>query len=136
MNLNTVSTLVYLVVSLVLLVVSLLMPKLAASIKLSPAQHQVVKEIADMVVPAIEQTCSLLSGPAKLQEATRVIGDLLAAANVHVSPALISTAIEAAVYAMNQSRSQAVTVLRPAVVPPTTPPTQTTTGMSTIPPAR
>jgi LL-H family phage holin len=87
--------------------------------RLSPNQQQAVQELAHMVVPAVEQSCSLLNGEGKRQEATRLISELLQATGVkNVPTALISTAIEAAVYGMNQSVMNAQTAKMPAVQPP------------------
>lgn len=83
---------------------------------MTPQQQTVVHDLANMVVPAVEQTCSALAGEAKRQEAVRIIGEILTSIGVkNVSSALINAAIEAAVFSMNQGRMTATTVKLPIV---------------------
>jgi LL-H family phage holin len=72
--------------------------------------QQKVFDVAQVVVPAVEQSAGMLVGPAKKQQAVVIIGDILGSLGLkNVSPALIDAAIEAAVYAMNSQTMTAQT---------------------------
>jgi LL-H family phage holin len=80
---------------------------------LPSSAQSVVKELAGIVVPALEQNASLLNGAAKKQEATRIIQSILASIKIQASPELIDACIEAAVYSLKQSVMTAQTTKLP-----------------------
>jgi hypothetical protein len=74
-----------------------------------------VTEIANLVVPAIEQNANLLNGFAKKQEATRLIGTILIKLGVQSSPELTDSCIEAAVYSLKQAVMTSSTTRLPTI---------------------
>ena len=114
------------VIQIVLLLLPLLpMPLIIASFKrlenrLVPASEQDrVKAIVRSVVMAVEQTCVMMAGPDKKGEAVRLISGLLAEHGLKVSPAMLDTLIEQAVYVVNQGQdpSHATQMSIPVVQP-------------------
>lgn len=116
MNASTLLAFAVLLAPIIFPLVSLLLQRLASNPKLSPTEQAALMGIAHYVVPAVEQTCGLLGGVSKKAEATRIISNILGDMGVSLSPAMIETAIESAVYNLNQLSQQ--TVKLPAVRPP------------------
>jgi hypothetical protein len=93
-----------------------LLARLSKDPKLSPSEQSALLGLSKYVVPAVEQTCGLLSGAGKKAEATRVLSSIFSELGVSVSPTMIEAAIESAVYALNASTDQ--TQKLPVVSPP------------------
>jgi len=67
--------------------------------------HGLVEEVVNIVVLAVEQTsATLLDSPAKKQAAMKMATELLQSWHITVSQEMLSTMIEAAVFALNQSK--------------------------------
>jgi LL-H family phage holin len=119
MNADTLITIVSLATPLLAFLASYLSHMIYQKL---PTQDQAaVKQIADLVVPAVEQSASLLSGAGKKQEALRIATSIMNALGIKMNATLLESAIEAAVYAMNQQRQTSITVMRPAVPVATSP---------------
>jgi len=67
--------------------------------------HQIVEEVVHIVVLAVEQTSATFSdSPAKKQAAMKMATEILQSLHVPVSQEMLSVMIEAAVFALNQSK--------------------------------
>lgn len=101
MTLTEIATLINLLAPLLVFLASFISHKIYASLK--PDHQQVVSRIAEMVIPAIEQTCQMFTGEEKRQEAVRQIEAILRGVGLkNVSPVLINAAIEAAVWSLKK----------------------------------
>jgi len=67
------------------------------------AKQQLLSDLATTVVPAIEQSCTDMSGPHKKAAALGNMESILKSLHVSVPPELVDLSIEAAVHALNQS---------------------------------
>ena len=83
--------------------------------RLPENQHAIILSVAQTAVQAVEQQHPNSLGSDKRVVAENIIVDILAAMHVKVAPALIDSAIESAVYVLNNQN----TIYQP--VPPTTP---------------
>jgi len=83
------------------------------------AKQQLVSDLANTVVPAIEQACSDMSGEHKKLTAYQNMTGILKSLHVGVSPALVNLAIESAVYSLNAASGPATDPVLPDV--PATP---------------
>lgn len=83
------------------------------------AQLAHASSIVGVVVNGVEQACAVMEGPDKKAEAIRIINQLLVEARLKVSPVLVDSLIEDAVYAINQRQGNALasTQPRPVVKP-------------------
>jgi hypothetical protein len=81
-----------------------------------PAQKRaIVEQIANTVVPAIEQTATnTMSSPDKKKAAMDLASSMLDHLNVNVSPDMLSGMIEATVFALNQSKDASKVVVQPS----------------------
>jgi len=77
-----------------------------------PAQKRaIVEQIVGTVVPAIEQTATdTMSSPEKKKAAMDLASSMLSHLNVSVSPDMLSGMIEAAVFALNQSKNASTVI--------------------------
>jgi len=77
-----------------------------------PAQKRaIVEQIVGTVVPAIEQTATeTMSSPEKKKAAMDLASSMLGHLNVSVSPDMLSGMIEAAVFALNQSKNASTVI--------------------------
>jgi LL-H family phage holin len=67
--------------------------------------RQIVEEVAQIVVLAVEQTsATLVDSPAKKQAAMKMATEILQSMHVTVSQEMLSAMIEAAVFTLNQSK--------------------------------
>lgn len=83
------------------------------------AQLAHASSVVGVVVNGVEQACVAMNGPDKKAEATRLINQLLAESKLKVSPTLVDSLIEDAVYAINQKQGNALasTQVVPVVKP-------------------
>ena len=79
-----------------------------------PAQKRaLVEQIANTVVPAIEQTATnTMSSPEKKKAAMDLASSMLNHLNVQVAPNMLSGMIEATVFALNQSKNASTVVMQ------------------------
>lgn len=68
------------------------------------AQQDHIKSIVRTVVQAVEQVSPMMLGPQKRSEAVRLISQLLSEHNIQISPVMLDTLIEQAVFLMKQGK--------------------------------
>ncbi len=81
-----------------------------------PQQKQdIVDQVVRTVVPAVEQTATgLMSSAAKKQAALDMATQMMDSLHVHVSEDMLSSMIEATVFALNQSKGAPTVINQPS----------------------
>jgi LL-H family phage holin len=79
--------------------------------KLPQQKRDLIEQIAGTVVPAIEQKFdNTVKNPEKKQEAVTMVKQILASLHINATDEIIDAVIEAAVFAMNQTKQAPVVV--------------------------
>lgn len=79
------------------------------------AEQDHIKSIVRSAVTAVEQTCPQMLGPQKRSEAVRIITQLLSEHGLNVSPVMLDTLIEQAVFLIGKGNDPTQTQLIGAV---------------------
>ena len=83
-------------------------------------KREMIEKVIGTVVTAIEQSApAMVQNQEKKQAAMNMASEMLAHLHVNASPATLSAMIEAAVYALNQSKDAQTNVLHPSPLPQT-----------------
>ena len=79
------------------------------------AEQDHIKSIVRSAVTAVEQTCPQMLGPQKRSEAVRIITQLLSEHGLNVSPVMLDTLIEQAVFLIGKGNDPTQTQVMAAV---------------------